>query len=294
LVKENEKREQKKMQAKTKKEYPVIVELLIIIIGTLISACGLNMLIIPSKLLSGGLTGISQFINYFFPINVGIFYFILNIPLMILGYKHIGKKFSIYTIFSITLLSVTLYIIPIRHIWTDNILLSAVFGGILSSFGSAIVLRVGGSQGGLDILSRIVAKYNNISVGKVSLMINAIIIAISGFIFNSEIALYTIISIYSAAKTYEVILNHVNRVSVMIITEKGKEVGEKINGQLHRGTTVWNANGGYTNKDKTVLFCVIVEGELNQLKQIVKTIDPESFVSVNSTQNVIGRFNQIW
>jgi uncharacterized membrane-anchored protein YitT (DUF2179 family) len=80
----------------------------------------------------------------------------------------------------------------------------------------------------------------------------------------------------------------------MIITEKGKEVGEKINGQLHRGTTVWNANGGYTNKDKTVLFCVIVEGELNQLKQIVKTIDPESFVSVNSTQNVIGRFNQIW
>ena len=218
----------------------------------------------------------------------------LNIPLLILGYKHLGKKFSLYTIFSTTLVSAFLYCLPIKPIWTSNILLSALFGGILSSVGTGIVLRMGGSQGGLDILSRIVAKYRNISVGKFSLIINFVIIVVSGFIFNSEIALYTLISIFVSMKTYEAVLNHVDRLSVLIITEKGKEVCEVINDKLHRGSTVWNASGGYTHKEKTVLFCVLVKAEMNQLRSIVKSIDSESFISVIQTQNVIGKFHQIW
>lgn len=282
------------MEISVKKARPISLEILVIAIGTFITAFAFNMLIIPAKLLSGGLTGISQFINHFIPINIGIFYFILNIPLMIIGYQHLGKKFSLYTIFSISLLSLFLYIIPIKHIWTDNILLCAIFGGIVSSIGGGIVLRMGGSQGGLDILSRVISKYKNVSVGKASLIFNLVIIVISGFIFSSEVALYTIISIFASMKTYDVILNHVNRISVLVITEKGQEVSEVINEKMHRGTTFWNASGGYTHKDKTVLFCVIVEGEFPQFKKIVESIDSNSFVTVISTQNVIGRFNQIW
>ena len=276
------------------KSVSTLLDLFIVSIGTAISAVALNMLTRPSGLLAGGVTGISQFIHHFFPINVGFFYFILNIPLMMLGYKYLGRKFSIYTIFSITLLSTFLFIIPVQHLWTDNILLAAIFGGTLNGVGSGIVLRRGGSQGGLDIVSRIVAKHSNISVGKANLAVNVSIVIASGFIFNSEIALYTIISMFTSMKMYDVILNNVNRVSVLIITNKGEEVNQEINLNLHRGTTMWQANGGYTHADKTVLLCVTVKGELPRLKKIVKNTDPHSFVTVISTQSVIGRFHQVW
>lgn len=277
-----------------KKSTSVFLDLLIIIAGTFITAVSLNMLTIPAGLLAGGLTGIAQFIHHFSSINVGVFYFILNIPLMIAAFKYLGLKFSLYTILSITLVSTFLYILPLQHLWTDNILLSAIFGGVLNGVGCGIVLRRGGSQGGLDILSRIIAKYSNVSVGKANLVVNVIIVIASGFIFDSEIALYTIVSMFASMKTYEVILNHVNRVSVLIITNKGEEVNKKINIGLHRGTTMWDANGGYTHEGKTVLLCVIVKAEVPQLKKIVKNTDPHSFVTVISTQNVIGRFHQVW
>lgn len=277
-----------------RKSITILVELFMVIVGTAISAIALNMLTRASHLLAGGLTGISQFIHHFFPIDVGLFYFILNIPLMILGYKYLGRKFSIYTILSIVLLSVFLFIIPVQHLWTDNTLLAAIFGGTLNGIGCGIVLRSGGSQGGLDILSRIIAKKSNISVGKAGLAVNLGIVIASGFIFNSEIALYTILSMYASMKMYEIILNNVDRISVLIITSKGEEVSNEITTILRRGTTMWNATGGYTHDDKTVLLCVTVKGELPRLKKIVKATDSQSFVSVISTQSVIGRFHQVW
>ncbi|WP_458413811.1 YitT family protein [Schinkia sp. CFF1] len=277
-----------------RKSITILVELFMVIVGTAISAIALNMLTRASHLLAGGLTGISQFIHHFFPIDVGLFYFILNIPLMILGYKYLGRKFSIYTILSIVLLSIFLFIIPVQHLWTDNTLLAAIFGGTLNGIGCGIVLRSGGSQGGLDILSRIIAKKSNISVGKAGLAVNLGIVIASGFIFNSEIALYTILSMYASMKMYEIILNNVDRISVLIITSKGEEVSNEITTILRRGTTMWNATGGYTHDEKTVLLCVTVKGELSRLKKIVKATDSQSFVSVISTQSVIGRFHQVW
>lgn len=272
----------------------LLLDIAFMILGSLMSAFALNQFIIPSGLLSGGVTGISQILNHFVLLNVGILYFVFNIPLLWIGHKHLGKKFSIYTIVSTALLSFFLYFIPVQFVWTENILLCAIFGGLINSLGSGLVLRRGGSQGGLDILSRVIAKYKNVTVGKVGLLINLVIILISGVIFGSEIALYTVISIFVGMKTYEVILNHVDRVSVLIVTEKGEEVCEAVTSLMHRGITTWNASGGFTHKEKTALFCVIMNGELSQLKQIVKSVDQESFVTIISTQSVMGRFHQIW
>lgn len=279
---------------KEKKSLNVLLDFLTIITGTVITAVSLNMMTIPAGLLAGGLTGIAQFIHYFFPINVGIFYFILNVPLMIAAYLTLGKKFSFYTILSITILSLFLYIFPIKHLWTENVLLAAIFGGILNGIGCGIILRRGGSTGGLDILSRIIAKYSNVSVGRANLGVNIIIVIASGFIFGGEIALYTIVSMFASMKTYDVILNHVDRISVLIVTEKGEEVNKAISEELHRGITMWDAHGGYTHKQKNVLLCVTVKGQLPQLKKIVKRVDSQAFVSVISTQKVIGHFNKIW
>ncbi|WP_042337945.1 YitT family protein [Bacillus andreraoultii] len=272
----------------------ILVDLVIIVFGSFLSAFALNSLTIPAGLLSGGLTGISQFLHHFTHLKVGVFYFLLNVPLMILGYIYLGKKFSFYTILATSLVSFFLLIIPVKHMLTDNILLSAIFGGVLNAIGCGLVLRRGGSEGGLDILSRVVAKYKNITVGRMNLIINAIIVLCSGFIFGSEIALFTIISYYASMRTYNLILNHVDRISLLIITDRGEEVSAAITHDLHRGTTMWHANGGYTHNTKTVLYCVIMRGEMHQLKRIVKSVDPKSFVSIISTQNVIGRFHQIW
>ncbi len=120
------------------------------------------------------------------------------------------------------------------------------------------------------------------------------IVIASGFLFGSEIALYTIISMFASMKTYDVVLAHVNRVTILIVTELGEEVNTAINEELHRGTTMWQATGGYTHHEKTVLLCVAVKGQVAQLKKIVKSVDTHAFVTVISTQNVIGRFKQIW
>lgn len=270
------------------------IDMAIIIPATFISAFAINSLIIPAGLLSGGVTGISQIINHFFPINVGVFYFLLNIPLLILGYIKLGKKFITYTIISTFLLSLFLFLIPVKAIWTDNLLLSALFGGGLNATGCGLVLRRGGSQGGMDIVSRVIARYKNITVGRANLMINGVIVAVSGFLFGSEIALYTILSIYTSMKTYNLVLNHVDRMSLLIVTEKGEEVSKFITHEMHRGTTMWEGSGGYTHNEKTILLCVIMKGELHQLKKLVKKVDPNAFISIISTQNVIGRFHQIW
>ncbi|WP_052124022.1 YitT family protein [Ureibacillus manganicus] len=279
---------------KEKKQANIFIDLLTILAGTALSAVALNMLTIPSGLLAGGTTGIAQFINHFFPISVGVFFFILNIPLMIAAYIFLGKKFSIYTIISITLVSSFLYFFPVQLMWTDNILLAAIFGGVLNGIGCGIILRRGGSQGGIDILSRIIAKYSNVSVGKANLTVNVMIVIASGFLFGSEIALYTIISMFASMKTYEVVLDHVNRVTILIVTEIGEDVNTAINSELHRGTTMWEATGGYTHHEKTVLLCVAVKGQVTQLKKLIKSVDEHAFISVISTQNVIGRFKQIW
>nr|WP_281279539.1 YitT family protein [Aquibacillus sediminis] len=264
------------------------------IFGAFITAFAVNMLIIPSGILSGGLTGTSLLLHHFIPINVGYFYFGLNIPLLIIAYKFLGNKFIFYTIVSTTLLSAFLFIIPIEPIWTENTLLAAIFGGGLTGLGNGLALRTGGSQGGFDILSRAIAKRKNITVGKMSMIINMCIVILSGFIFGSEIALFTILSILSSMKLYELVLDHVNRISVLIITEKGEEVNDTINKELYRGTTMWDANGGYTHDNKIVLFCVTAKGESRQLKQIVKSVDKKAFVSIISTDNVIGKFHSIW
>lgn len=277
---------------KTKQD--TLLDLLFIILGTGISAFSLNMVIIPADILTSGVTGIAQIIHHFIPISVGLLFLILNIPLLYIGYRYLGKRFSIYTIISTVLLSIFLSIIPVNHIWTENILLSAIFGGVINSIGCGLVLRRGGSQGGMDVLSRVLAKYKNITIGKSNLIFNGCIIVISGFIFGSEIALYTIIYLFVSMRTYDMILNHVNRMTLIIVSEKGEDIGEAIMNGLKRGITFWNSNGGYTLQNKKVVLCVINKGELQQIRKIVRTTDPKAFVTILDTKNVIGRFHDIW
>lgn len=271
-----------------------VAELLAVTVGCAITAFATNEFIIPSHLLSGGLTGICIMIYHFTHWSVGTQYFIYNIPLLILGYFYIGRKFSVYTIYAVVMLSLFLNLIQIHHFFTKDLLLNAIFGGILASLGSAIVLRMGGSTGGLDIPSRIIAKYHNVTMGKFSLIVNGLIVITSAYLFEVQTAMYTLISIFTGSKTYETLLHHVDRISVVIVTTKGEQVANAITNSLHRGVTKWPASGAYTHENKEVLLCVIVNVQLGDLRHIVVEEDPCAFVTIIPTQSVIGQFASVW
>ncbi|UOF90462.1 YitT family protein [Fodinisporobacter ferrooxydans] len=271
-----------------------LLELLLITLGCGLTAFGTNEFIIPSHLLAGGLTGICIIIYHYTNWPVGTQYMLFNIPLLVLGYIYIGKRFSFYTVYAVVMLSLFLNILHINKFFTHDVLLNAIFGGIVASAGSAIVLRFGGSSGGLDIPSRIIAKYKNIPMGKFMLLVNGLIVLSSAYIFTVQMAMYTLISIFMGAKTYESFLHHIDRISVMIITNKGDQVAEVITTTMRRGVTKWHAKGAYTQSDKEVLMCVVVNVQFQDLKQIVLAEDPEAFITVMPTSRVVGQFATVW
>lgn len=272
----------------------IIYEVFGITLGTFISAVGINALIVPGQLLTSGVTGVAILLNHFVPVSLALIFILLNIPLLILSFFQIGLKFSVYTVYSAALLSVFLSVIHFHHFPTHSILLDSIFGGILSGGGCAIVLRLGGSQGGLDIVTRVVAKHRNVTVANLSLVLNAVIVLLSVFLFDIQIAMYTLISIFASSKAYAVLLNHIGRISVIIITEHGEKVAHAITANMIRGVTSWDATGTYTNHAKNVLLCVTTNVQLAPLKTIVLENDPQAFISVMPTQNIIGNFQQIW
>ncbi|ATO51690.1 YitT family protein [Brevibacillus laterosporus] len=270
-------------------------DLLGILIGCAVFAFGANTLIAAHQLLPGGLTGICTLLYRLTGMSVGTLYFVLNIPLLILGYLKIGKKFICYTIYAVVCISIFLNVIPQKQLWTHNILLGAVFGGLIASMGTGFILRVGGSTGGTDILGRIAVKYFQIPMGVFGLCINALIVIASSYFGNPELGMYTIISMYIGARTVDLVLNHIDRITVTIISKKGDEVAEAITKSVvRRGVTIWNASGAYTHQDKQVLMCVIVKHQWSETKKIVLATDPEAFITVAPIKRIVGNFKETW
>jgi uncharacterized membrane-anchored protein YitT (DUF2179 family) len=272
----------------------IAIEIMGIIIGSFLISISTNTLLMPTHLLAGGITGICMILYHFFNWSIGTQYFIYNIPLLIFGYVHLGKKFISYTILAVLCDTLFLHFIPIRLMWTDNIILTSIFGSVISGIGGAIMLRVGGSNGGLDVLGRIIAKYKNISIAKFGLIINIVIVTISAAIFDVQSSMFTILSLYVGAKTYEAMLNLAERSSVIIITDKGEEVSEALNHALHRGVTSWEALGAYSRSEKQVILCVIVNIQWSELCQVVQQIDANAFISATPAHKIVGNFQNIW
>lgn len=276
------------------RKYRIAYEIAGLTLGCFLFAFGTNQFLAPAELLAGGLGGVCLIFYHLFGWPMGIQYFLYNIPLLVLGYIHIGKKFIFYTIFSVIISSFFLNWIPIHAIWTKDTLLCAIFGAMISGMGAALILRLGGSVGGLDILSRVVAKYYNISIGRFGLIFSASIVMISAYLFDIQSAMYTILSFFVGTQTYDTILNIAQRNTVMIITDHGDDVSAEVNQTLHRGVTSWNAMGVYSHTDRTVLLCVIVKGEWAEMLRVVREIDPDAFVIALPTQKVFGNFHADW
>jgi len=213
----------------------------------------------------------------------------MNIPILILGYKHIGGKFIILTSLAVLGLSLFLDVIPVRPA-VDDLLLASVFGGVLNGVGLGLVLRAGGSTGGTDVIGVIANRKLSLSIGEVLMGFNAVIVGISAVLFDLSSALYTLIGMFVAARVLDTMQTSRGKKNVLIVSAKPDDVANAINTKLQRGVTFLHGEGAYAHSQRKIILCVLTRYELAQLKEVVLDIDPEAFMTISDTNEVIGRF----
>jgi uncharacterized membrane-anchored protein YitT (DUF2179 family) len=264
---------------------------LVIILGAALVAAGFNLFLISHELLSGGISGISMLIGYYTGGNIGLVYFLLNLPLIIWGYFILGSRFIFMSIVSVMFTTWFMQIIPTNHITEDEIL-GAVFGGVLIGIGSGISMRVGGSTGGMDIIGSILTRSRDFPLGTSLFALNGVVILALGYVKTWDLALYSMLSIYITGKVIDLIhIKHV-KVTAMIVTNQTDLLLDKLM-KLHRGVTVIKTRGGYTHMEKEMLMTVTTRYELADLKKIIKETDPKAFVNIVETVGVWGEFRRV-
>lgn len=273
------------------------------ILGSVMFAFGLNVFITPLALYNGGFMGISQLIRTFIVNTLhfsfgqtdiaGIIYLLINLPLIYMAWTKMGKMFFARSIITIIIQTLALTIIPIpASPIIDDYLAACVIGGIIAGTGSGLILRGGSSGGGQDILGIYFSKkFPGFSVGKVSLIINFFVYGICLVMFNIEIVIYSLIYgvVYSIACD-RVHIQNIN-MSVMIFTKK-LGISRAIIEQMGRGVTNWDGAGAYTNQTSYILFVVISKYEVNRLKRVVHSIDPNAFMIFTEGCSVSGNFEK--
>ncbi len=262
---------------------------IMIIMGAILMAVGLELFLIPNLLLDGGIVGISIILSHLTGIQLGIFIFLLNIPFFYLGYKQIGKTFALSTILGITVLSFGTYFLHPVERFTSDLLLATVFGGIILGIGIGLVIRYGGSLDGTEILAILFNKTTPLSVGEIIMFFNLFIFTVAGFLFTWEQAMYSVLAYFIAFKTIDIVIEGLDESkSVYIISDYVDEVGQAIMDRLGRGVTYLHGEGAYTGDSKKIIFTVITRLEEAKLKTIVEDIDIHAFLAIGNIAEVRG------
>jgi uncharacterized membrane-anchored protein YitT (DUF2179 family) len=261
----------------------------LIALGSALCAVALNGILIPRQFLSGGFTGLSLIIHYLFPaFPLGAIYFLLNIPNYAFGWKYVGRRFFLYSGAGMFIFSVAIQTIHIPLPVYDY-LLSALLAGVIVGIGSGIILKSLGSAGGTDILSVVLLKLFSIRLGTTILAFNVIILVAAAALFTLEMALYTLIYLYISSYMVNLVVTGLNqRKAVYIISPQWKIISQQIIEELQRGVTILKGEGGFTGKDQHILYTVITFRELSRLKGLIRRLDPDAFVVVTETLEVMG------
>lgn len=268
----------------------IIRHIFIISVGSILCAVSINGILTPNKLLTGGISGLCLLIHYFFTIlPVGLLYFLFNIPLFLFGWIFVGKRFFFYSLAGMAIFSISLFI-PVPAFPVKDPLLIVLTAGIIAGTGSGIILLSSGSGGGTDILAVILLKKYSIRLGSTYFVFSALLMLVSLLFFIPEIVLYTLIFLYVKSQvTNLVVIGLKQRKSIMVISSKWKEIEKEILEKVNRGVTILNGEGGFSNETQRVLFSVITFQELSKLKEIVHHFDPNAFVVVSETSEVMGK-----
>jgi uncharacterized membrane-anchored protein YitT (DUF2179 family) len=272
-------------------------KIIIVVLGALLNAIAMNFFLIPANVYASGFTGVAQLlsrmIGSFAPFNVstGILLLLLNIPVTIIAWRKVGKSFTFYSFLSVALMSFFMEIIPITR-WSPDILLNAVFGGVIAAVGVGITLKYGASTGGMDIIAMLLSRKKDKPVGTYLFLLNGVIIVTAGAVYGPEKALYTLVTLYTSTRVVDAIHTRHEKLTAMIITKKSEELKQAIHAKLVRGITRVPAKGAFTNETKEMLLIVITRYELYDLERIIKEVDPHAFTNIIETSGIVGTFRR--
>ncbi|MEB1806195.1 MAG: YitT family protein [Bacillaceae bacterium] len=266
-------------------------QLIVNVIGAVLIAVALNVFLIPANVFASGFTGVAQLIATVVPLSTGILLLLLNIPVAVLGWIKIGKAFTLYSFINVVLTTFFLEIIPIIEISSD-LLLNAVFGGVIIALGAGVTLKVGASSGGLDIIALILSRKSDRPVGIYFFVLNALIVITSGLLFDWERALYTLVTLYVSSRVIDAIYTRHVKLTAFIITKNADKLKDAIHTQITRGITRLPAKGGYSQEEKEMLMIVITRYEMYELKKVIQEVDPSAFTNIVETAGIFGLFRK--
>lgn len=268
-------------------------------VAGIINAIGVTIFLAPVKLYDSGISGTSMLLDQLTPetLSLSFFLLVINIPLFLYGLKKEGRVFTIYAIYVVTVYSVAAWLItdilPIDVSFASplagtDLLLCALFGGLISGIGSGMAIRYGGAIDGIEVMAVIFAKKLGISVGTFVMVYNVALYIICGIVIKSWILpLYSIVTYGAALKTVDFIVEGLDRAkSAMIITEKADEVSKALMEEFEQGATLINAMGGYSNKERTIVYFVVNRFQVPKMKSIVKQTDPKAFISISEVADI--------
>lgn len=270
--------------------YKTVTSLLGLSVGAFLLAVGLVLFLEPNTIAPGGVTGFAIVFKQIVNVPVYITNLAINIPLFIIGIIVLGKSFGWKTLYCTALLSLFLKIIPEKLV-TPDLLLASIFGGLVSGVGLGIVFKSGGTTGGTDLASSILNKFfPSLSIATFMMIIDVLVVIFAGVVDKKvETSLYSIISLFVSIKVIDLILEGIGYLKgFLIITNKPKEISQRIMEDLERGVTLFKGIGMYTKKEKDVLLCIVNRSQFTKVKDIVYSIDKEAFIMVTEISEVLG------
>ena len=273
---------------------------LFLTLAGIINACGVVLFLFPVELYDSGISGLSMLLDQVTPpfLVLSLFLLVLNLPIFLFGLKKQGVAFTVYSLYTIGVYSLTsfliMHVLPIDVNFVSplagtDLLLCAVFGGLISGVGSGLTIRFGGAIDGIDVLSVVFAKKIGISIGTFVMIFNAILYVICGIVIQSWILpLYSIVTYFVGSKTVDFIVEGLNKsVCAMIVTNKARDISKALSDSFKSGGTIVDAVGGYSKERKQILYFVVNRFQIARLKKVVSETDPEAFVSLQDVSGIV-------
>ena len=294
----------RKIKETTKKYLAEIKEIkpinfIFLLAAGIINAFGVTLFLFPVKLYDSGVSGLSMLLDQVTPayLNISFFLIVINFPIFIFGAKKQGINFTIYSLFTIGIYSLFSYLIMnvfpidvslVSPLAGEDLLLCAIFGGVISGVGSGLTIRFGGAIDGIDVLSVVFAKKIGISIGTFVMIFNLILYVICGIVIGSFILpLYSIVTYFVGSKTVDFITDGFDRSKcAMIVTTKANEITDALKENFGSSGTIVNAVGGYTKENKQIVYFILNRFQMNKLKEIIREIDEKAFISFEEVSEI--------
>jgi len=273
-----------------KKVITEIRQVVLITIGAIIAAIGLELFLVPNDILDGGVIGLSIIAAKLFDIRLSLFIVLFNIPFLIIGFRKMGWKFTLHTLYGVIVLSLCTSYLHHFEPATDDLFLATIVGAVILGTGVGLVIRTGGALDGTEIIAILVSRKTPVSIGQFIMVLNVFIFILAALlVFSLETAMYSIITYFIAFKMIDIVVEGMEEMkSVTIISEKPELIAEALLEKLGRGVTYLHGEGAFTGEQKKIIYTIISRIELSGMREVVNDIDPSAVVAIENMADVSG------